>query len=100
MAEGQFRELSVGPRDEDKILISKQDGKLYGIGAFCSHFGVPLNYGDSVGDKIMCAAHGATFNSRTGEIETAPALDNLPTYEIVEEDGKFFALVPETLLQK
>ena len=36
------REVKVGEGEKDKVLISRYKGKLYAVGAFCSHFGAPL----------------------------------------------------------
>jgi nitrite reductase/ring-hydroxylating ferredoxin subunit len=42
IGEGEMRELKVGDGEQDKVLISRYQGKLYAVGAYCSHFGAPL----------------------------------------------------------
>lgn len=95
-----MQSLKVGPADGDKILISRYKGKLYATGNFCSHFGVPLEGGMLFDDKVMCPAHAAGFSVITGEPENAPALDGLPSFSIVERDGKFFVKLPTGELPK
>jgi nitrite reductase/ring-hydroxylating ferredoxin subunit len=34
-----MKELKVGPKDEDKVLISRVNGKIHAVGNYCSHFG-------------------------------------------------------------
>jgi nitrite reductase/ring-hydroxylating ferredoxin subunit len=41
-------------------------------------------------DKVLCPAHGAGFSVVDGTPELAPGLNGLPTFPIVERDGKFF----------
>lgn len=79
------------------MLISRFQGKLYATGNFCSHFGVPLAGGMLFDDKILCPAHAAGFNVVTGAPDSAPAMDGIPTFPVIERDGKFFVEVPEEL---
>ena len=87
LRDGEMRALKVGSGKDDKVLISRVDGKLYATSNFCSHFGVPLDGGMMVDDKVLCPAHLAGFSVKTGEVDRAPALDGLATFEIIEEDG-------------
>jgi len=89
-----MQSLKVGQKDGDKVLISKYKGKLYATGNFCSHFGVPLEGGMLFDDKVMCPAHSAGFSIITGAPETAPGLDGLPSFPIIEREGRFFVEVP------
>ena len=100
LQEGQMKALKVGDSNDQKVLISKYQGKLYATGNFCSHFGVPLEGGYLIDDQVLCPAHLAGFSIVTGEIERAPGLDGLPTFPIIEEDGKFFVQVPKDGLPK
>lgn len=89
------RVLKVGEADSDKVLIARYNGKIYAVGNFCSHFGVPLEYGEMFDDKLLCPAHGAAFSVVSGEPESAPALDGIPTFPVVERDGKTFVQIPQ-----
>jgi apoptosis-inducing factor 3 len=100
LEEGSKRSLKVGDKDEDKILIVKFEGKIYAVGNFCSHFGVPLEGGPLFEDKIMCPAHGAAFSVVSGLPEDAPGLNGLPIFPVVEKDGKHYVQIPEGALPK
>ncbi|XP_065201959.1 apoptosis-inducing factor 3-like isoform X2 [Planococcus citri] len=76
-----MKEFPFGP-DGDKILLVKQQGKLYGLGTKCSHYGVPLVNGALGKGRIRCPAHGACFNVSTGDIEEAPGLDGIPCFQV------------------
>lgn len=89
-----MRSLKFGKEDSQKILISKYKGKIYATGNFCSHKGVPLEGGMLFDDKILCPAHGAAFSVTTGAPELAPALDGIPTFEVVESENRHFVKVP------
>ena len=96
LADGEMKVMKVGDGDTDKILISKVDGQVYAIGAFCSHFGVPLASGQLFGDKVICPAHAAAFNVTTGELENNPGYDSIPKYEVAfdRDSKKYFVTLP------
>ena len=98
MMEGEFKEVRVGDGEQDKVLISKFDGKLWATGAFCTHLGAPFApNGGLFDDKIMCSYHAATYSVVTGVAENAPGRDGLETYKVVNEGGKWYVIVPEEL---
>jgi len=94
LGEGEMKSIQVGDDKNDKVLIAKYQGKLYATGNFCSHFGVPLEGGMLFDDKVLCPAHAAGFSIITGAPESAPGLDGIPSFPVVERDGKFFVQVP------
>eukprot|EP00344_Euplotes_crassus_P001726 CAMPEP_0196999556 /NCGR_PEP_ID=MMETSP1380-20130617/4701_1 /TAXON_ID=5936 /ORGANISM="Euplotes crassus, Strain CT5" /LENGTH=629 /DNA_ID=CAMNT_0042416519 /DNA_START=17 /DNA_END=1906 /DNA_ORIENTATION=+ len=94
LGEGEMMAFQVGPKDGDKILIAKYQGKIYALSNFCSHFGVPLAGSVLLEDKVICPAHNAAFSIVDGYPEYAPALNGLPTYETYEKDGKLFVKLP------
>lgn len=95
-----MKDLKVGPGDEDKVLITRYQGKLYAVGNYCSHFGAPMSTGQLFDDKVVCPWHAASFSVVTGALEGAPGVDGLPTFAIVERDGKHFVQVPPQLPRK
>jgi apoptosis-inducing factor 3 len=95
-----MRSIKVGEKDDEKVLIARYQGKLYSTGNFCSHFGVPLEGGMLFDDKVLCPAHAAGFSIITGQPESAPGLDGLPSFPVVERDGKFFVQIPKEGLPK
>lgn len=66
LREGEMGLLTVGEGKDDKVLVARYQGKLYSTGAFCSHFGVQLNWGVLLDDKVLCPAHAAGFSVITG----------------------------------
>lgn len=97
LKDGDMKELKVGPKDEDKVLISRVQGKIYAVGNYCTHFGAPLSTGLLFDDKVMCPWHAASFSVVTGALENSPAMDSLPTFVVSERDGKHYVTVPITL---
>ena len=100
MGEGEARTLAVGEGDNNKVLIAKYQDKLYATGNKCSHVGFSLGDGMVFDDKIVCPAHTAAFSIISGQPEAAPGLDGIPTYPVINKDGKWFVEVPEGELQQ
>lgn len=50
LKDGEVRELLVGPKPEDTILVINYQGNIYSIQSKCSHFGFSLAKGVLVGD--------------------------------------------------
>ena len=82
MSDGEMKELKVGDYSFDKILISKVKGNIHAIGALCSHFGVPLSNGALFDGKVVCPAHAARFDAKTGVPESGPIRDSVPNYKV------------------
>ena len=40
--------------------------------------------------RITCPWHGACFNASNGDIENAPAIDALPSFQLSEKDGSIY----------
>lgn len=78
--------MLAGHVGEAPVLLARVDGELHAIGAKCTHYGGPLGKGLRVGETVRCPWHHACFNLQTGEALGAPALDNVPCWQ-VEEDG-------------
>jgi nitrite reductase/ring-hydroxylating ferredoxin subunit len=97
--DGDKRVLKVGEKDDDVILIAKYQGKIYAVGNFCSHFGVPLDGGVLFDDKVLCPAHAAGFSIITGQPDGGPGLDGLPSFPVVQRDGKHFVQIAEGALK-
>ena len=79
------------------MLITRYRGKLYAIGAYCTHFGAPLVTGALFDDKVLCPWHAAGFSVTTGALELAPGRDGVPAYAVIEKDGKPFVRVPKKM---
>ena len=100
LSDGNMKALLVGDKPDQKVLISRYQGKLYATGNACSHFGVPLEGGMLFDDKVLCPAHAAGFSVVTGDPERAPGLDGIPTFKIIEKSGKFYVEIPAGGLPK
>jgi 3-phenylpropionate/trans-cinnamate dioxygenase ferredoxin component len=74
--------------DDQEILICNVDGSFFAIEDVCTHDGAPLDQGDLDGKCIVCPRHGATFDVRTGEALTLPAVIPLSTYAVELKDGE------------
>ncbi|HEU5478532.1 MAG TPA: Rieske 2Fe-2S domain-containing protein, partial [Candidatus Tumulicola sp.] len=65
-------------------------GRLYAIEDVCTHDGGPLDQGTLEGACVVCPRHGATFDVRTGEALTLPAVVPLMTFALdVEGDDVY-----------
>jgi len=78
IAPGTTRRVVV---DSTGILLCNVDGKIYAIEDVCTHDGGPLDQGDLEGECIVCPRHGATFDVRTGDALTLPAVVPVMTFE-------------------
>ncbi|MCB0176429.1 MAG: Rieske (2Fe-2S) protein [Anaerolineae bacterium] len=71
-----------------RVSVARVNGKLYAFDDLCSHESCPLSAGLLTGTTIMCQCHGSQFDVTTGAVLRGPATTALPTYEVVEEQGK------------
>ncbi|MFW5814286.1 MAG: FAD-dependent oxidoreductase [Spirochaetota bacterium] len=86
----EHQPLVIELAEDESVLITRVDGKLTACGATCPHYGGPLGDGVLRGGHVVCPYHNATFDLATGELDRTPAIDDLPTYEVKEEDGSVF----------
>jgi len=75
--------------DEDVLLV-KQDGELFAIGAYCTHYGGPLADGLLVGKTVRCPWHHACFHLKNGEALRAPALNPVACWRVDVRDGRAY----------
>ncbi|XP_054272168.1 apoptosis-inducing factor 3-like isoform X3 [Macrosteles quadrilineatus] len=80
IGENEMKVFDIGT--DGKVLLAKQDGKIYATGTLCSHYKAPLVTGALGKGKVRCPWHGACFNLATGDIEDFPGLDSIPSYEV------------------
>jgi 3-phenylpropionate/trans-cinnamate dioxygenase ferredoxin subunit len=85
LAPGSARRFDVG---EHRIAVVRIGDDFYAVGDRCSHADYSLSDGDVWQDEleIECPKHGSTFSLLTGEPQTLPATQPVPTYA-VQVDG-------------
>jgi 3-phenylpropionate/trans-cinnamate dioxygenase ferredoxin component len=84
IAPGTTRRVVV---NSSEILLCNVAGNIYAIEDVCTHDGGPLDQGELEGECVICPRHGATFDVRTGDALTLPAVLPVMTYSVnVEGD--------------
>lgn len=96
LKEGEVRELLVGPKPEDTILVINYQGDIFSIQSKCAHFGFNLAKGLLVGDKIICPLHNAAFSIKTGGEDQGPVYNGLRTFQVERIDGKIRVSIPKS----
>jgi NADPH-dependent 2,4-dienoyl-CoA reductase/sulfur reductase-like enzyme/nitrite reductase/ring-hydroxylating ferredoxin subunit len=76
--------------DEKKILLVSVKGEIHACGNECSHYQGTLTDGVLSGSVVTCPLHNARFDIDTGQMVSAPALNNLPVYETMVKDGEVY----------
>jgi NADPH-dependent 2,4-dienoyl-CoA reductase/sulfur reductase-like enzyme/nitrite reductase/ring-hydroxylating ferredoxin subunit len=74
--------------DKKNILLVKIGDEVHACGAKCTHYGGPLKDGVLKGLVVTCPLHTARFDVSTGEVQSPPALDHLPSYDTKVQKGK------------
>ncbi|MGH9448995.1 MAG: FAD-dependent oxidoreductase, partial [Terriglobia bacterium] len=87
--------MITGHVDGEPVLLVRQAGNLFAIGATCTHYGAPLADGLLVDDTIRCPWHHACFSLRTGQILRQPALNDLKCWRVEQRERR--AVVREAL---
>ena len=87
LAEG---DMILGQVAGEAVLLARNGGALFAIGAECTHYHGPLADGVLVGDTVRCPWHHACFSLRSGEALRAPALDPVTCWRVDQGDGKIY----------
>jgi 3-phenylpropionate/trans-cinnamate dioxygenase ferredoxin subunit len=92
---GKVSEIAPGATrrvvaDSTEMLLCNVDGRIYAIEDVCTHDGGPLDQGTLEGEQVVCPRHGATFDVRTGDALTLPAVMPLLTFEVTVEGDDIF----------
>ena len=83
---GEARRFDVGGH---RICLVRIEDDFYAIGDRCSHADVSLSEGEVLEEEreIECWKHGSTFSLETGEPQSLPATQPVPTYDVRVEAG-------------
>jgi len=87
IAPGTTRRVVV---DGMEILLCNVNGNIYAIEDVCTHDGGPLDQGELEGETVVCPRHGATFDVRTGDALTLPAVVPLMTFTVSVDDDDVY----------
>jgi 3-phenylpropionate/trans-cinnamate dioxygenase ferredoxin component len=79
--------------DEPPIAVFNVDGKLLAISDICTHAEASLSEGMVQGEIVQCPLHGATFDLRTGEALTPPAVEPVQTFPVVVQENEIYVEV-------
>jgi NADPH-dependent 2,4-dienoyl-CoA reductase/sulfur reductase-like enzyme/nitrite reductase/ring-hydroxylating ferredoxin subunit len=82
--------MILGQVAGEAVLLARNGGALFAIGAECSHYHGPLAEGVLVADAVRCPWHHACFSLRTGEALRAPALDPVACWRVEQQDGMIY----------
>ena len=85
----------LGHVQDQAAILTRSNGKLYAVGATCTHYSGPLAEGLVVDGTIRCPWHHAAFDLATGACTRPPALGAIPCWNVEERGGR--AVVPAML---
>jgi nitrite reductase/ring-hydroxylating ferredoxin subunit len=79
-----------------EVLVANVRGEYRAIGSVCTHEGGPLADGDLYDGIVTCPWHGSEFNVETGEVETPPATEPEPVYQVRVEGDEIQVAAPSS----
>lgn len=87
MADLSLAELAPGKpikfeKNGESICVARVGDEVFAIADTCSHSDASLAEGEIDGYNIECWLHGATFDLRTGNPNTPPALIPVKKYSV------------------
>ncbi len=88
VGEGALTRVEV---DGQAILLARRNGRVYALGATCSHYGGPLEQGQLDGSAepcVVCPWHGSRFRLTDGAVERGPATVPQPGYDVRTVGGR------------
>jgi nitrite reductase/ring-hydroxylating ferredoxin subunit/uncharacterized membrane protein len=70
------------------VLLSRENDRIFAIGAVCSHAGGPLDQGKIRDGRVQCPWHDSVFDLRDGRIVHGPATQPQACFETRVRDGR------------
>lgn len=83
--EGKATVVKIGDKE---VLLTKVRGEICACGNSCPHAGAPLSDGIVQDGKVVCPWHNAKFDLSNGSLQTPPAMDDLPVYDVKVQNGQ------------
>ncbi|MFL5525527.1 MAG: FAD-dependent oxidoreductase [Gemmatimonadaceae bacterium] len=80
-------QLIAGHAFGEQVLLVHVEPNWFAVGGKCTHYSAPLDQGVLVGETIRCPWHHACFDLNNGAASCAPALNDLPTYDVAIENN-------------
>lgn len=80
--------MLAGHADGEPVLVARQGGQVYAIGATCTHYGGPLAEGLLGTGTVHCPWHHACFDLATGRAVGAPALNPVSCWAVEQRNGR------------
>jgi 3-phenylpropionate/trans-cinnamate dioxygenase ferredoxin subunit len=74
--------------DGQPIVVFNIGGQYFAIADVCSHDDGPVGEGELEGYEIRCPRHGASFDVRSGQVLSLPAVVDIPAYPVRVVDGQ------------
>ena len=81
--------------EDPAIAVFNVAGTLYAISDICTHAEATLSEGQVEGEIVECPLHGATFDLRTGEALTPPAVEPVQTFPVVVQADDIYVELGE-----
>ena len=93
IAPGTAKRVDV---DGSRLCVVNIAGDFYVLGDECSHADYSLSEGDVWEDEreIECPKHGSTFSLETGDPQTLPATQPVPTYAVRVDGDDVVVTIP------
>lgn len=81
--------------------MTRYKGKVYAVGGLCTYDGkTELKDGIVFGNKLYSPNHGCAYNIQNGEVEYAPAIDDLPRFFAEEVEYLLFFIYKYKIILK
>lgn len=77
------------------IVLFLVNGEIFAIEDVCSHDRSPISDGCIEGREIICPRHGARFCLRTGQALSAPAYEDIESFEVRADAGRLWLGLPD-----